>query len=711
MSLPIATQRLVWLGCLWALLASGCAAFRPVSGIPSRFLPDDVRLGCDSRSGKRTIDLKLLKQSTPSHYIIDAGDVLGVYIEEILGSRTQPPPVALTQGPDSPPSFGFPLPVRDDGTLSLPLVGAISVRGLTLVQAEQQIRNAYTRQREILKTGRERIIVTLQRPRMFRTLVIRQEATTGGNVPVIPGGLNQGVLKRGTGKVVTLPAYRNDVLNAIAESGGLPGLDAENAIYVIRARNFGPGAALRGYSRLDQNRHPESRLAATSAERVVIRGQSPDGRGPRRFDYSMRDWDQLERSTPRAPAGTPFAESARQPRGAQSPIQPVSWQPMAAQNHGPMGAGPAMVVPPRQPAPLLQQPAPLGQQPTVTGQPYSQPNSTAWPPAVPPAQDFGAAAVPGQDSALHPSWQTPSAGPTAGEWQGAPEQLPPSGLPQQPAMGAPSTGPLYGPPLTNPPTLPAQQGLPWPPQQGGYAVPPQGTPAHRFDPNQFPAEVQDYDPLQLNGQPYPLTTQPAGPAALPPLGPLPDFERIRDLGVEQTIDNPNNIRIPVRLGPGEQVQLSEQDVILEDGDIVFIESRETEVFYTGGLLGGGQFTLPRDYDLDILAAIAIAQSQASARSTGARNIGGVSALNNDVSVSASNAIILRPLPDGNQIAIKVDLYRAVRDPSERVIIQPGDYIMLQYTRGEAVLAFMERYLLEGAIFTVAAAQFNRNGGN
>ena len=41
--------------------------------------------------------------------------------------------------------------------------------------------------------------------------------------------------KRGTGQTVSLPVYQNDVLHALAETGGLPGLDAENVIYVIRA--------------------------------------------------------------------------------------------------------------------------------------------------------------------------------------------------------------------------------------------------------------------------------------------------------------------------------------------------------------------------------------------------------------------------------------------------------------------------------------------
>jgi hypothetical protein len=142
---------------------------------------------------------------------------------------------------------------------------------------------------------------------------------------------------------------------------------------------------------------------------------------------------------------------------------------------------------------------------------------------------------------------------------------------------------------------------------------------------------------------------------------------------------------------------------------VFIESRDTEVFYTAGLLGGGQYTLPRDYDLDILQAIALAQSRGNAGGTN-KSVGGVSALNNDVSISPSTAIVLRKLPDGGEIPVKVDLYRARTDLSERIIIQPGDYILLQYTPLEAIAAFFERHLLESALFALAAQSFN-SGGN
>ena len=173
------------------------------------------------------------------------------------------------------------------------------------------------------------------------------------------------------------------------------------------------------------------------------------------------------------------------------------------------------------------------------------------------------------------------------------------------------------------------------------------------------------------------------------------------------MDGRQVVRIPIRLGPGETADIRPEDVILHDGDIVFIESRDTEVFYTGGLLGGGQYMLPRDYDLDILQALSLATSRTNG--TIGNAIGGVSALNNDVAISPSTAIILRKLPSGGEVPIKVDLYRARTDMSERIAIQPGDFILLQYTPMEAIAAFFERHLLETALFGLVAQQFNGSG--
>jgi hypothetical protein len=183
----------------------------------------------------------------------------------------------------------------------------------------------------------------------------------------------------------------------------------------------------------------------------------------------------------------------------------------------------------------------------------------------------------------------------------------------------------------------------------------------------------------------------------------PDTAASQDIGI---VDGRRIIRIPIRLGPDEHIDIRKEDVILHDGDIVFIEARDTEVFFTGGLLGGGQFTLPRDFDLDILQALSIATSRVG--TTGAaRQIGGVSALNSDVTISPSNVVIIRKLPEGGEIPIKVDLYQARNDLSERIVIQPGDYIYLQYTPMEAIGAFLDRHLLEGALFGLFTQQLNR----
>ena len=60
--------------------------------------------------------------------------------------------------------------------------------------------------------------------------MVRQDS--GGLTVGSTGSLGQ--TKRGTGYVLNLPAYENDVLNALARTGGLPGLDAENEVRIER---------------------------------------------------------------------------------------------------------------------------------------------------------------------------------------------------------------------------------------------------------------------------------------------------------------------------------------------------------------------------------------------------------------------------------------------------------------------------------------------
>ena len=67
------------------------------------------------------------------------------------------------------------------------------------------------------------------------------------------------------------------------------------------------------------------------------------------------------------------------------------------------------------------------------------------------------------------------------------------------------------------------------------------------------------------------------------------------------------IRIPLRMLPDAPLPFGPEDVLLETGDVVFIEAREFDVYYTGGLLPPAEHVLPRDHDLDVIEAITSAQ--------------------------------------------------------------------------------------------------------
>jgi hypothetical protein len=161
-------------------------------------------------------------------------------------------------------------------------------------------------------------------------------------------------------------------------------------------------------------------------------------------------------------------------------------------------------------------------------------------------------------------------------------------------------------------------------------------------------------------------------------------------------EDPTILRIPLRLPVGVVPSIRPQDVILEEGDIVLIETRDTEFFYTGGLLQGGQFPIPRDYDLDALGAMAMAGSGVASGRGGGGGMGGLTGL---TGIAPGRLYILRKTPCKGQIAIEVDLARAINDPRERPIIQPGDTLILQYKPCEEALNFGT-----GAFFTFGIQQ-------
>jgi protein involved in polysaccharide export with SLBB domain len=413
---PRRARTLPGVAALVCALLSGCAAVSDPVGdaIPVHRLPPEVH-GVP-REDERTIPLPLLRQKAPDVYRLAPGDVLGVWIESILGERNLPPPLHLPDQVSQEPAFGYPIPVAADGTVTLPLVPPIKVEGLTVVEAQREILLAYTTTRKILQPGAGKVLVTLMRPRTYHVLVVRQDT---GAVAIGPAGITGGGLlgqtKRGTGYTIDLPAYQNDVLNALARTGGLPGLDAQNEV-------------------------------------IIQRGSFADFADPAALRRCLE-------------AGTPDHDSESDGRGA------------------------------------------------------------------------------------------------------------------------------------------------------------------------------------------------------------------------------NWIRIPLRLRPGEPPPFGPQDVVLQTGDIVFIEARDTEVFYTGGLLPPRQFALPRDYDLDVVEAISFVNGPLVNGGQQANNLSGNLIQPGIGFPSPSLVTVLRRTRGGGQIPIRIDLNRALRDRRERVLIQPGDVIILQQTPLEALAQY------------------------
>ena len=404
-------RRMTWLlfG-VFAFVNTGCALFDDLGAIPLHRVPPQF-LDVPRKRDLIDVSFERLRQRPPEVYRLDAKDILGIYIENVLGTSEELPPVHFPEDQNVPPAIGFPVPVREDGTISLPLVEPLNVRGMTMIEATNRIRKAYTIDSQILKEGKDRIIVTLIRQRTTRILVVREEF-----------GAIAHVTKRGTGHIIDLPAYENDVLHALSHTGGLPGIDAINEV-------------------------------------LVYRGMYEGG----------SDYEAL--------------------------VQELS------QRH------------------------------------------------------FG--------------------------------------------------------------------------NQGAY---------------------------QANAVP----------------------------------DPPNLLRIPLSYHPSYPPSFTEENIILNEGDIVLIKSREDEMYYTGGILQGREIRLPRDKDLDVLAAVALAggsiESGSRIASPGFGGMGGGGG--GLQGVPASQLIVLRQLPGDQQIAIKIDTRQAIRDPRLRIFVQPNDTLIMRYTLEEQFTNFL-----------------------
>lgn len=407
-------QRILALMAMLVIPVVGCSPvmINGIPAIPAHRVPAEF-LVATKKDELQPISISRLRQDPPEVYILGAGDILGLYIENVLGSSDELPPINYPDDPSRAPSIGFPVPIRDDGTVSLPFVDPIKLEGLSIVQATDTIRKAYTIDKQILKPENDRIIVTLIKRRTIQVLVIRQE-----------GGGKDGVTKRGSGATLDLPMTENDVLHALNLTGGLPGLDVKNEVLILRGRF----------------------KSATERDRIVAEIKA--GRG--------------------------VCEAER---------------------------------------------------------------------------------------------------------------------------------------------------------------------------------------------------------------PLPNDK--------------NTTRIPLRFDPHNPPSFGQEDITLEQGDIILLESRDRETYFTGGQLGGGEVALPRDRDLDVVAAIALAGGSLGAGMTPIAAVGGGAGggqfTQNMMGAGGqggggifppSRVIILREAPGGRQIPIRVDLNRALTDVSHRILIKPKDVVILQNTVAE-----------------------------
>ena len=218
----------------------GCASWtNPVAnGIPARLVPDELL--AESKTALKAIPLTWLRRKPDERYKLAAGDILGLFIEGILGEPEVLPPINFPDLADAAPSVGFPIPVREDGTLPLPLIDPVDVDGLTLIEAQDKILKAYTVDKEMLQPEEARILVSLVRPRRARILVVRSDTATGrtnisGNANLF--STSSPILSargQGSGDLVDVPATEADLLSILTQTGGLPGPEAANEVVILK---------------------------------------------------------------------------------------------------------------------------------------------------------------------------------------------------------------------------------------------------------------------------------------------------------------------------------------------------------------------------------------------------------------------------------------------------------------------------------------------
>lgn len=244
------TFRTLWALVFASLYLTGC------STIPDRETVSPTAFTSMRHQGPRSsmeqINVVKLRMDKPANELLGPGDVLGIYIATVTGSDTGDIPIHnIDPNANEAPASGYPFPVRSDGTLSLPLLKEpIYVEGMSMIEAEDAIRAAYTVNSQYLTHG-VNITVSMIKKRTYHVCVIREDVNLGingsgggSNLSGTQGKMESyfGGVDRGSATSLELPAYKNDILEALSLTGGMPGLNAKNELIILRkgaGDNFG----------------------------------------------------------------------------------------------------------------------------------------------------------------------------------------------------------------------------------------------------------------------------------------------------------------------------------------------------------------------------------------------------------------------------------------------------------------------------------------
>jgi len=257
--------------CVLLVPLVGCQTYGPTDLTPAR---EVLNAACCQPNTEEQINFLKLRRTPPQEYVLDGGDTLGIYIQGITGDKDIPPPVHF---PDEggQPALGYPVPIRDDGYISLPLVAPVRVTGLTIGEAEAKIVRAYTKDKKILLEGSEKIIVTLMKPRSYNVLVIREDVVGSSQTALNRNQIFIDDATQSESYSIDLPAYENDVLHALSETGGLPTERAKNEIIVLRGglNNSNSDSIVKAIGGTDFNSQQASSIDQANVVRIPIKAE------------------------------------------------------------------------------------------------------------------------------------------------------------------------------------------------------------------------------------------------------------------------------------------------------------------------------------------------------------------------------------------------------------------------------------------------------